>query len=822
MEQNDGSGWSPVTGALHHTHILDNSPGTNGAMTSDTCFTTGTVDGICYVTIVSPTAGTTTIHAQVSFEVGGVPLSPQTEPDGVVTWVNAGISIADIEGLRSPTNEVDNAHTFVVTVKADSSGGHPNFQSITASVNPDQLLQNDNTCGSPTVVDTYTRTCTITINSSVPGVFTIKAAAEVKIKGVTLVLATGDHGGFPNATKTYVDARISVAPDGVNPVGAEHTFTILVQQHDGISWGPATAVFPTYSLDNSPGATVMDNETCSAGTGTTGECTVKVQSSTTGTTTINAEVSLTMGGGVTLSRQTQTDAVATWVSADISIAESATNAVRDAHTFTVTVSADSSGGLPNFMSISAAVTNDPDLQNDNTCGTPDEVQLDPYTRSCTITINSSAAGVFVASAEAVVEIGGITFNLATGDQSEFPNATKTYVDARISVAPDGVYQVGAEHTFTILVQQHDGISWGPAIGVFPTYSLDNSPGATVMDNETCSTGTGTTGECTVRVQSSTTGTTTINAEVSLTMDGGVTLSRQTQTDAVATWVSADISIAESATNAVRDAHTFTVTVSADSSGGLPNFMSISAAVTNDPDLQNDNTCGTPDEVQVDPYTRSCTITINSSAAGVFVASAEAVVEIGGITFNLATDDQSEFPNATKTYVDARISVAPDGVYQVGAEHTFTILVEQHDGTGWGPAIGVFPTYTLTDPDGAIANYTCTGGTDANGECTVTVTSSTAGTTTIHAEIGFEVDGAALSRQTRPDAVATWVSPALVLQRQFREGCGVMPAWRRGAWHGSVWPVRYCPAYPQATAATRLARTVPGAAFPAPPGRPAAS
>ena len=47
----------------------------------------------------------------------------------------------------------------------------------------------------------------------------------------------------------------------------------------------------------------------------------------------------------------------------------------------------------------------------------------------------------------------------------------------------------------------------------------------------------------------------------------------------------------------------------------------------------------------------------------------------------------------------------------------------------------------------------------------------------------------------------------------------MPAWRRGAWHGSVWPVRYCPAYPQATAATRLDRTVPGAAFPAPPGRP---
>ena len=63
---------------------------------------------------------------------------------------------------------------------------------------------------------------------------------------------------------------------------------------------------------------------------------------------------------------------------------------------------------------------------------------------------------------------------------------------------------------------------------------------------------------------------------------------------------------------------------------------------------------------------------------------------------------------------------------------------------------------------------------------------------------------------------------LVLQRRFREGCGVMPAWRRGAWHGSVWPVRCCPAYPPATAATLQVRTVPGAASPAPPGRPAAS
>ena len=52
--------------------------------------------------------------------------------------------------------------------------------------------------------------------------------------------------------------------------------------------------------------------------------------------------------------------------------------------------------------------------------------------------------------------------------------------------------------------------------------------------------------------------------------------------------------------------------------------------------------------------------------------------------------------------------------------------------------------------------------------------------------------------------------------------GGMREVRLGAWRGSAWPVRYYPAYPRATATTHPARTVPGAAFPAPPGRPAAS
>ena len=67
-----------------------------------------------------------------------------------------------------------------------------------------------------------------------------------------------------------------------------------------------------------------------------------------------------------------------------------------------------------------------------------------------------------------------------------------------------------------------------------------------------------------------------------------------------------------------------------------------------------------------------------------------------------------------------------------------------------------------------------------------------------------------------------VQTALVLQRRFKEGCAGRHEVRRDAWHGSAWPVRYYPASLPATAATQPARTVPWAAIPAPPGRPAAS
>ena len=87
---------------------------------------------------------------------------------------------------------------------------------------------------------------------------------------------------------------------------------------------------------------------------------------------------------------------------------------------------------------------------------------------------------------------------------------------------------------------------------------------------------------------------------------------------------------------------------------------------------------------------------------------------------------------------------------------------------------------------------------------------------------FEQESGFLTFRKPSNNVVNYGYRTLVLQRLFKEGCAGMREVRLGAWRGSAWPVRYYPAYPRATATTHPARTVPGAAFPAPPGRAAAS
>jgi hypothetical protein len=96
---------------------------------------------------------------------------------------------------------------------------------------------------------------------------------------------------------------------------------------------------------------------------------------------------------------------------------------------------------------------------------------------------------------------------------------------------------------------------------------------------------------------------------------------------------------------------------------------------------------------------------------------------------------------------ARIKILPSATNEVGTNHTFTITVEKIDpstGFAFGPASGVAVTTSKSDSNGASSSYvpaganTCTTG--AQGTCTVTITSPTAGQTTVSASATVPFSG----------------------------------------------------------------------------------
>src|SRR5207237_5466771 len=106
----------------------------------------------------------------------------------------------------------------------------------------------------------------------------------------------------------------------------------------------------------------------------------------------------------------------------------------------------------------------------------------------------------------------------------------------------------------------------------------------------------------------------------------------------------------------------------------------------------------------------------------------------------------------KRGVDAKIALSPDATNEVGQAHTFTATLweDTGDGSGFQPAAGEHVDVALSNLDGAsfaldAAASTCDdagANTDANGQCTIVFTSSTAGTVTADASANVSVAGSA--------------------------------------------------------------------------------
>ena len=364
------------------------------------------------------------------------------------------------------------------------------------------------------------------------------------------------------------------------------------------------------------------------------------------------------------------------------------------------------------------------------------------------------------------------------------------VDANIAITPLApTNEVGHAHTFTVTVMKNNGSGFVPAAGVTVTATATANDGATITSaggsTPLCVSGspaTATTdanGQCTITVNSSTGGQITVHAGTTFSV-AGVSLTRATgdgktgdSANGVKTYVDANIAITPlTPTNEVGVPHTFTVTVMKnDGSGGFAPAAGVTVAAT--ATASNGATItsaggSSPLCVSGSPATPTtdangqCTITVSSSTGGKITVNATTTFSVGGVSLTRSTGDAKtgDSANGVKTYVDANIAITPlTATNEVGKPHTFTVTVMKNDGSGgFVPAAGVKVTATATASDGAtitsaggshpqcLSGSPATETTDANGQCTITVNSSTGGQIDVNAATTLHGRG----RQPHPD------------------------------------------------------------------------
>jgi hypothetical protein len=784
----------PAGTTLASAAISTNVSPSAGLSQNDTTCGTPTISGgtaTCTITIDSNTVTTYTANAAATLVAGGVTMHRSTNnsvvgsgphgPGGsgpaTKNYVDAFITITP----QTADNEVGHQHVFTVTFTALPGNATPvSFGAISASVSPTSgLTANTSTCGSPTV-NGNVETCTLTINSNTAGTYTANASGAVTIGGASLSRTTAPDGsaagpgGSGPATKHYVDAFITISPNGINPVGQSHTFNILVQAVPGgatpVSFGAITPnVTPTPGTEST---TCGSPTISSTSVGPTAACTLTVDNGLANVFSATATASITMGT-VTVSRttdgtgQNSPPATKTYVDASVQIGPDADNEVGHAHTFTVTVTAIPSGATPVvFKSIAPSITPTAGLtQNTSTCSSPTVSGPDGggnFTATCTVTIDSNTAGTYTANVTATVDMGTPAAEVVRSTNSSVaPHgpggsgpATKTYVDADIQLSPlTATNNVGSPHTVTITVNAlPSGATPVSFSNIVPTVSPTPS---TAPTNSCASPAIGNGGlraTCSVTFNSNVPGIFTINAGADVTM-GTVTVTRTTALGgnhgpggtgpATKIYGRGTISIAPDAVNEVGHSHTFTVTVTS-VPGTTTTFTSITTSVTPAPSSSS-TTCNAP---TINGNVATCTVTIDSDSAGVFTATATAHLVVNGFATSVTTDgtNGSSGP-AVKTYVDASIAITPTAVNEVDHSHTFTVTVTAL------PADSPKATFTsiipsVTPAPGSMsstcAHPTVSGNTAT---CTVTIDSSTAGLFTADAAAVVSIGGVTLHRST---------------------------------------------------------------------------
>lgn len=367
--------------------------------------------------------------------------------------------------------------------------------------------------------------------------------------------AKSDTPPVPNDVR----ASIQIAPDGTNPLGATHTFTIIVNAIGGTapySFNPAgitATVVPTTVID--PADYTVTNTSCPTATfvADVATCTLTVTSNKPAIFVANASAtvqdaaspptSVTVSTGVAAGQSPP--ATKYFVAARISLTPAtATNASGQDHTITATVEQNDGSGWALASGKTATIT----LSTSG--GSPAQFPGPLTTTTCVTGAAGTCQVTFSKADPGVVTINGsTTFDITVGGHTATVSAqtnqankdlggtlgvTKTYVDLRISLNPQTATNgIGENHTITAFVEQNDGsgTGWLPVNGASVALTLSNAGGATgafIAPLPPCLTLA--TGKCSATFVSPTAGTVTTHASTTVSV-GGLPITRATSTAA---------------------------------------------------------------------------------------------------------------------------------------------------------------------------------------------------------------------------------------------------------------------------------------------------
>jgi hypothetical protein len=249
-------------------------------------------------------------------------------------------------------------------------------------------------------------------------------------------------------------------------------------------------------------------------------------------------------------------------------------------------------------------------------------------------------------------------------------------------------------------------------------------------------------------------------------------------------VDATISITPpTATNEIGHPHTFTVTLKKDLGDGNGFVVAAGEHV----DFTLTDSLGANSTLEAASSTcdnagantdagGQCTIVFTSNSVGKVTGHATSTLHLGNpaATVTVATDGVGQNSgDAVKTFVDANIQITPaTATNPLNTNHVLTGHVNVNLGAGGGyvnaPDGTTINFSILSGPGSFVGPNSCTtaGGT---GSCTVTITSSTTGLTTIRASTDVTVSGVLLHRATgdanvgdSADASKLWASAKITI------------------------------------------------------------